>query len=150
MNKKAIIALAVLVVVVGGGIFWMVRQEPAANDNNTAIEPTSSPSSDTSTTGTDSPTDAPAATETTITYSGSGFSPSTITVKTGDTVVIKNTSTRNVQFDSDPHPAHTTNPELNVNDVAPGESRSFVVNTKGTFGYHNHLNASQKGTIIVE
>lgn len=55
-----------------------------------------------------------------------------------------------MQFDSDPHPAHTTNPELNVGSVPPGEQMSFVVDTKGTFGYHNHLNPAQKGTIVVE
>jgi len=142
MNKKAIIALVILVIVVAGAALWMMRKEPSTNTNNTSTDTSNS---------TPSTSDAtPTATQATITYSDSGYSPSSITVKNGDTVIIKNTSSRSMQFDSDPHPAHTINPELNVGSVPPGEQMSFVVDTKGTFGYHNHLNASQKGTIIVE
>lgn len=146
MNKKAIIALVILVIVIAGAAMWMMRKEPAATDTANTT-PTNS-TTDTLQSPTD--TTAPAATEAVITYSDSGYSPSSITVKTGDKVIIKNTSSRSMQFDSDPHPAHTINPELNVGSVPPGQEMSFVVDTKGTFGYHNHLNASQKGTIVVE
>ena len=55
-----------------------------------------------------------------------------------------------MQFDSDPHPIHTTNQELNVEIVEPGEVKTFTVTKTGTFGYHNHLNPSQTGKIIIE
>lgn len=87
---------------------------------------------------------------TTITYSDSGFTPKTVTVHSGDTVTLKNTSSQSVQFDSDPHPVHTNNPELNVGEVPSGQSSSFTVSTKGTHGYHNHLNPGQTGTIVVD
>jgi len=145
MNKKALIALVVLVIVIAGAAFWLMRKDPNATESTNTTKPTSSES-----TPTDTTTTPGEASQKTITYSDSGYSPSTITVKTGDTIVIKNTSSHSMMFDSDPHPVHTINPELNVDTVAPGESRTFVVDTKGTFGYHNHLNASQKGTIIVE
>lgn len=144
MNKKAIIAFVILVAVVAGAALWMLRKDPSSTNTTTQTD---------SSTGTSqsSPTDGtPTGAETVITYSDNGYSPSSVTVKAGDKVVIKNTSSRSMQFDSDPHPAHTTNPELNVGSVPPGQEMSFVVDTKGTFGYHNHLNASQKGTIVVE
>jgi plastocyanin len=143
VNKKAIIAIIILVIVIAGAVLWMLRKEPVDNSSSSSSSDTSNSSSPTS--------DATStAAKATITYSDSGYSPSTITVKTGDTVIIKNASSRSMQFDSDPHPVHTTNPELNVGSVPVGQEMSFVVDTKGTFGYHNHLNASQKGTIVVE
>ena len=141
-NKKVLIALGVLVVVVAGGIFWLLRKDSPTNTNNSNSNVDSSSSSP----GSSTPTSQGA----TITYSDSGFSPSTVTVQTGGTVVIKNTSSHGLQFDSDPHPVHTNNPELNVGTVPAGQSTTFTPDTKGTFGYHNHLNASQKGTLIVE
>ncbi|HKX23939.1 MAG TPA: cupredoxin domain-containing protein [Candidatus Saccharimonadales bacterium] len=146
MNKKAIIALGILVIVIAGAALWMLRKDPSATDS-TNTTPTSSDSSQSST-----PNDAvtPTGSETTITYSDGGYSPSSITVKAGDKVIIKNASSHSMQFDSDPHPAHTINPELNVGAVPAGQEMNFIVDTKGTFGYHNHLNPSQKGTIIVE
>jgi plastocyanin len=131
-KKNIIIVVVLLVVVIAGGAFWMLRT-PANKTDNTSTK------SSTSTGQT-----------TTITYGDSGFSPSTVTVHSGDTISIKNDSSRSMQFDSDPHPIHTDDPELNVGAVTPGESMSFTVSQKGTHGYHNHLNPSDKGTIVVE
>jgi plastocyanin len=133
-KKNIIIALVVLVIIVGGIVVWMGR--------NTSTTTNSKSSNASSTT--------PTGQETTITYSDSGFSPNKVTVHSGDKVTIKNSSSHGVQFDSDPHPIHTNNPELNVGEVDGGEQMSFTVDKKGTFGYHNHLNPAQTGTIIVE
>lgn len=148
MNKKAVIALGILVIVIAGAALWMLRKDPSATDSTNTTPTNSSNDSSQSSTPNDAVT--PTGSEAVITYADSGYSPSSITVKAGDKVIIKNTSSRSMQFDSDPHPAHTINPELNVGAVPAGQEMSFVVDTKGTFGYHNHLNASQKGTIIVE
>lgn len=86
----------------------------------------------------------------TITYSDSGFSPSPLTVKSGSTVTITNSSGNALQFDSDPHPDHTDNTQLNVGLVSPGQSKTFKVTTTGTWGYHNHLSSTNKGTLIVQ
>ena len=85
-----------------------------------------------------------------ISYTNDGFSPNSLTVKSGDTVTIKNTSSGTLQFDSDPHPQHTANPELNVGEVASGESKTFTVTKKGEHGYHNHLNSRDTGMLVVE
>lgn len=150
MNKKALIAVGVLVIIIAGAAFWLLRPAPETNESATSTADTATTEATTSPRSDESTGSAPDAQETVITYSDNGYSPSTITVKTGDTVTIKNTSSQSMMFDSDPHPAHTTNPELNVDTVPAGESKSFVVNRTGTFGYHNHLNAREKGTIIVE
>jgi len=94
---------------------------------------------------------APSATSSApIVYSDSGFSPAVSAVTAGGTLIIKNSSGSTVQFDSDPHPIHTDNPELNVGQVASGEQKSVTVNKTGCFGYHNHLNPSETGKILIK
>lgn len=148
MGKKVLIIIAILAVIAGGILIYMSSQDSddksstASNSSSHTEEEHSEPSEDTSTHSDATPT-------ATIMYTNSGFG-ETVTVKSGDTVAIKNTSSENLQFDSDPHPDHTDNPELNVGLVKPGETKTFVVTKKGTFGLHNHLNATAKGTIIVQ
>lgn len=150
--KKALIIVGVIVLILAGvGIGYALthKPKPATTTTTTSASETVAPSTTTETT-TPTASDDAATTETVITYSNGGFSPSTITVKNGTTVTIKNTSNHTMQFDSDPHPAHTTNAELNVEKVSAGGSQTFVVKRTGTFGYHNHLNPSETGTIIVQ
>ena len=85
-----------------------------------------------------------------ITYTDSGFSPAQVSVKAGDTVTFKNDSTKSVQVNSAPHPAHTQFPELNIGTIATGESKTVTFTTAGIKKYHNHLNPSQNGQIVVE
>lgn len=141
-RKVAIIVVAVLVI--GAGVYFMMQQ-----NNPTPKESTNTSTSSSSTAPTSPAVDTQEVAAT-ITYSGSGFLPEKVTVKSGQSIAIRNDSSTEVQFDSDPHPIHTTNKELNVEIVAPGEVKTFTVTKTGTFGYHNHLNPSQEGTIVVE
>ena len=96
---------------------------------------------------------APAATgqENVVTYSDSGFSPATITIKVGDTVVFKNESSRGMRVASNPHPVHTDYPGFDSkNSVGNGESYSFAFDKAGSWGYHNHLNPGDGGTVVVQ
>lgn len=130
MNKKTLLFVVIgILVVVSIGV-WIY----AANQKNT---PSTTPG----------PNNEPSAT---ITYSNSGFSPKTVTVTAGAIIAIRNTSSSDMQFDSDPHPVHTDDTELNVGTVAPGKTVTFKVTTTGTHGYHNHLNPGDTGTIIVQ
>jgi len=86
----------------------------------------------------------------TITYDGSSFSPEEVSIKSGGTVTFVNDSDTEVQPSSDNHPTHTVNPEINFGTIEPGESKTMTVDTKGEFGFHNHLSASQTGVINVE
>jgi len=85
----------------------------------------------------------------TIDFTDSGFSPETITVKAGTVVTVVNQSSAALQFESDPHPTHTNETELNIGVVEQGQSKTFVVTKNGTWGYHNHLDPSQTGSIVV-
>jgi plastocyanin len=140
--KKAVIVVVAILVIAGGALALTKKSD----DKSTTTQPSSSQQSNS--TANDSTSDQAAAA--TITYSDNGFSPSTVTVKSGDTILIKNTSSNPLQFDSDPHPAHTDDPELNVGEIAPGSSGTVKVMTVGTHGYHDHLNPGQTGTIIVQ
>ncbi len=130
MKKVVIIAIAILVLV--GGAFMLTK----GTDDKPAAENAPIVSTDSS--------------GAVITYTDNGFSPSTSTVSSGTTITIKNDSTKSLQFASSDHPTHTKNPELNGATIEPGQTQTITVTKKGTNGYHNHLNASDTGTIIVQ
>lgn len=107
-------------------------------------------------------TQPPAATQTqpnTVTYTDAGFSPSTLTVKKGDTVTFKNTASDAVRVASNPHPIHNGYPTTggcvsstfdSCQNISPGQSWSFKFDIAGSWKYHNHLNPSEGGTIVVQ
>jgi plastocyanin len=86
----------------------------------------------------------------TITYGKNGFSPATTTVKSGDSVTFANNSSEDIQVDSDPHPVHTDDTDLNVGMISPGQSQTVVLTKKGTFGFHNHLDPSDTASITIQ
>lgn len=86
----------------------------------------------------------------TITFTSAGFSPTTVTVQSGGKLTVINNSSGAISFNSNPHPTHIDNSELNIGTIGPGESKTVTLTKTGTWGYHNHLNPSQGGTIIVQ
>ena len=101
----------------------------------------------------------------TIVYTDGGFSPSPLTVKAGETVMFKNESGREVWPASAMHPTHAVYPGTAIEKcdsaapgemfdacgpVMPGESWPFTFNIAGEWAYHNHLNASYFGKVVVE
>lgn len=132
-GTKILIALAVVVAIVGAVVLLIPKS------NNSSNTQSNNSSSDTSSTA-----------DVTINYDGTGFKLSAGKVKSGGTVKVVNDSTKNLDFESDPHPAHTNNTELNAGTLAPEKSVVFTLTTKGKWGFHNHLNASQKGELTVE
>lgn len=150
MSKKTtlltiVIAAVLLLAVVA--IAMNAPNKPATNDTITETEETTQQAPATETEGATEDEQQAAAT---IVYSDSGFEPTSLTVKAGDTVRIENKSSLPLSFNSDDHPAHTEQDELNVGDVPRGGSREFTVSEKGTWGFHNHENATHTGTLIVE
>lgn len=86
-----------------------------------------------------------------VSYTNSCFSPSTLTVKQGQTVSFINNSSRSMQPASNDHPSHTDYPEFDSGSpVEKGETYEFTFTKKGTWGYHDHLRESCSGTVIVE
>ncbi len=155
-NLVSVVVVAILLL--GAGAFALARNstsEPVATDSTTK---TSTPDDSDETAATDTApttsTDTTPSTEqtsaATITYSNSGFGPATVTIKSGGKVTVKNTSSRTIDFNSDPHPAHSDNSELNIGTVSADSSRTFTVTKTGTWGYHDHIDPTQTGNVVVE
>ncbi len=100
-----------------------------------------------------------------ITYTDSGFSPQVLTIKAGTIVVFLNESSRDFWPATDVHPTHQVYPGSDIRKcfsekseeifdacepIKPGASWWFTFNHKGRWNYHDHLNPSFTGTIVVE
>jgi plastocyanin len=141
---KVIIGIVIVGVVAIGGALAANKKPAATTSTAPAATSTHSTANETQS------APAAAASGVTIRYDSKGFEPAVTTVKAGDTVTVTNTESDNVQMDSDPHPTHTDEPELNVGLVKPGESKTFTITRKGTWGFHNHLDPSERGQIVVQ
>lgn len=88
----------------------------------------------------------------TVLYSLGGFSPSIIRIKAGQTVIFKNTTEEDEMWvASNPHPTHIGYSGFDQHrGVVKDEEYAFTFLQKGTWGYHNHLNPSRGGQVIVE
>lgn len=149
-TSKIIVAIVVIIAALVAGFFLLT-----GDDTNQSAETTTDQTPQTTPLQPNSdqdnqPTASDEQSQNTITYTDSGFTPATLSVKVGDTVTVVNRSSRPLQFSSDVHPTHTNNPELNQRTAGPGDNVSFTINKPGTHGYHDHLDASRTGTLIVE
>ena len=138
MNKFLYAGVAVLVLVVAG--FALISNKSKTNVNVTAPTVSSSPAASPQST----------ASQNTVTLTSSGFQPQTLTVKAGTTVTFVNKSGTTAAVNSAIHPTHALFPLLNLETFNDGESLSVNFDKPGTYKYHNHLNPSQTGTVVVE
>ena len=134
MKPKVIIIGTIVAIVVVAAIVLVTKSGKTSNEQ--AASTSSSTSASTA--------------AATITYGSNGFSPGTVTLKSGQTLAITNSSNQEIQMDSDPHPTHTDNPELNVGSIAAGQTKTVTLTKVGNWGYHNHLDPSQTGRIVVQ
>ncbi len=154
MNGNVIGTVIVLIIVIAGG--WFLFSKTPANAPSTI---TTEEAAVTSTTIDVSPT-----TPTTVVYSDQGFSPASITVTLGTTVTFVNQSSDDMWVASAMHPAHTVYSGTSLSQHCPdtdssafdeckgdtsGSSYSFTFNKEGVWKYHDHLNPTRFGTIIV-
>jgi len=103
----------------------------------------------------------------TVTYTDEGFSPSVVTVASGDMVRFMNQSSGDLWVGADEHPTHTSYDGTSTRDhcadgvnttgsfdqctrIAPGTSWSYIFTRTGSFDYHNHARATHGGTVVVE
>ena len=151
--NKTFVTILILVIVVFGGYFLFrspKAQAPIAATSNTKTSEVAN-------------TNSPA--QVVVTYTDAGYSPSTITVKVGTKVIWANDSSKDMWTASAMHPSHTAYSGTSVQQhcpdtagtafdacegVAPGKTWSFVFNKKGEWGYHDHLNPSKFGKVIVQ
>lgn len=100
----------------------------------------------------------------TVYYDGTSFQPGAVTINQGDTVrFLTDQSGVVMSVASDPHPTHqgydgtmrTVHCAAEYAGSAPfdecgtGTDYSFTFDQAGTWGYHDHLNPSATGTVIV-
>jgi len=151
VSSKALIGVAIVVLLAAAFGFFALQ-----NPNNSETNQTTNGQTETSTPApTDTMMDENASNsamknETEIILTENGFSPKTITVNKDDKVIFSNESGATATVDSSPHPIHTSYKELNLGTFAQGQELSITFPNTGTYNYHNHLNASQQGTVIVK
>lgn len=147
MNRSTlgtIIAVAVAALVVGFIWYVATQQTPVVQPDTTAPPTTSENDTTEGETSDTNTSDQPV-----ITFTDSGFTPSTLTIKAGDMITIKNESQSSVQFSSDDHPTHREHPEINMQVLQSGGETQLTITEPGTYTYHDHLNDRYTGTIIV-
>jgi len=103
--------------------------------------------------------------ENTVYYTDSGFEPQSLTIELGEEVTWVNQGSDSMWVASDDHPWHTNYAGDNINQhctngeptndnkfdqCSAGDTYSFTFTKTGTWGYHNHEQASDTGEIIVE
>ena len=99
----------------------------------------------------DAGTNSTQPTEVTLTIDSTGINPKTLAINASDTVTWVNNDTVNHQINSAPHPQHTDYLPLNsVGMLQPGDKKSLVFPTPGTYKFHDHLNPSLFGSVTVK
>lgn len=160
--NKTIIAVVVVVFAAAGGYFLFKgsSQSPAApltSSQQVVSQPPATQAPVIQTT--------PSVEQNIVTYTDSGYSPNTLRVKTGATVIFKNDGSRAMWTASAVHPSHTVYSGTSLGEHCPdaagtafdacagiqtGNSWSFTFTKKGAWKYHNHLSPGDTGTIVVE
>ena len=158
MNSKGIwILIIVIILVAGAFLLWQGSADTAMSTPT----PTSTPTTPTPTPPAPSPTPtSSAAMSASISYDGSKFTPSEVTIKKGGTVTWSS-SVASMEVASAPHPSHTGyNGTVRAQHCAAGatpsfdqckggKTYSFKFDKVGTWPYHDHENASAFGRVIV-
>lgn len=94
-----------------------------------------------------------------VQYDGLAFSPNMITIKKGETVTFINNGKNPMWVASAMHPTHTVYPAKGgclgstfdaCRGYGAGSSWEFTFDEVGSWGYHDHLNASAWGKVVVE
>lgn len=143
MGKQAALIIILLVILLGGGLFFYTRMQQNASQQQSASISETNP-------GANRPSnEAKASNSPTVVLDDVGFSPKTLTISKGTTVVWTNKSGGPASIDSDPHPIHTSYPPLNLGNVDDGQTVELQFDQPGTYNYHDHYHPQKTGTVIV-
>jgi plastocyanin len=170
-NTGWAVVIIVLIVILGGGWWWYSTQQSAAPATTTTQ--TTDTTGAQGTTGVNVDTGAAvsagaganAANTTTIHLTASGFSPASVTIAKGQTVMWVDDTAAPMWIASNAHPIHsgydgtdrTTHCAGNYTGPTPFDecqggtgNYTFVFSKAGTFGFHDHLSAQFEGTVTVK
>lgn len=126
-KRKLLILFIALILLVGVYFIFIKKDKPNSSGttpSNAEVEENTQPAA-------------------TITYTDSGFQPSTTTIKPGQLVKIANNSSKDLQLES------SDEKELNIGYIARGDSRSVVLTHEGTWTFNNNLSDTDEGTVTV-
>ena len=166
MKTAAYILIALIIVMLGYFAFAGSTKAPAPTEKeNVGVTPATGVGATVtaSTTTTVTTTTIPEVTKKTltVTFDGSSFSPSNISLKVGDTVTFVNTSNTQMWVSSNPHPTHQVYSGTTLSQHCPdtagtafdqctsSASYTFTFLKAGSWGYHNHTNSGVRGTVVV-
>ena len=85
-----------------------------------------------------------------VTITDRGFVPATLTVRAGTRIVWTNTGATLHQVASNPFPTDNGLPGLKSAILNNTQAYSFTAGRTGTYGYHDQLDPTMNGTIVVE
>lgn len=132
-----------------GGFFYIRSQQTSGPPQPQVAQPEQTETPSPQELLSPSPTDQTQ--EVTVEINTSGFSPAKITIKASGKVTWVNNDTQNHQVNSAIHPTHLLYPPLNtIGLLKPAEKKSLIFPDKGTYRYHDHLNPSLTGSVVVE
>lgn len=145
--QNIVIGIIVIVLIGIGAWAWTQTNQEPRQQPNTAQQDENTPTESRNTE--EEQEEETEATE--VTYTDDGFSPDTVTVKEGATVLWTNGSEGQMWIASNVHPTHNELPGFDQkNGVESGGEFSYQFEQTGEWGYHNHLNPSHQGTVVVE
>ena len=163
MNKNIIVVVAIVALLVGGYFLYQATNkapEIISNSQRTNQTFNTAPVNETR-----NETQVTASKIYEVTYTDTGYSPSSLTIKLGDTVTFKNESSHQMWTASGMHPVHAGYSGTSLQEHCPdtantsfdecknddiGTSWSFTFTKVGTFGYHDHVKSNHFGKIVVE
>lgn len=166
MKTSSIVAVVIAIIIIAGAVWYFAQptNTGAPAQNTTATSTQSAGGADaTAGAAVSASVSTGAPMSATVTYNGSSFSPASVTVAKGGTVTFVDQSGQ-MWIASNPHPVHTGYDGTSASQhcavgyagpkpldmCAPGSSFSFTFDKTGSWGYHDHLNHSSGGTVVVE
>ena len=132
MNKKYLIGISILVIIIVGFVVWKGYKHTTHSSNKTATNRR-----------------APLPKEVSITLTQNGFTPLQVTINVGSAVRWINKSGSQETVNSDNYPTNQLHKELNFGMFSNNSSVVHTFTKPGTYGYHNQLHHTQEGKVIV-
>ena len=161
-NKRIIIWIIVVIIIIILGVVVVGNrkaQAPANGQNQTQEEgggEESLPNNEVlpignNQSGGSADTDTQVSSTAVVTYNDDGFSPSTLEIQLGGSVMFINESSGGMWVASGPHPTHTLLPSFDQKTTAQtGETYTYTFTQAGEWPFHNHVKASEFGKVTVK
>lgn len=164
MNTRILIGL--LVLAVGAGVGWFVltgapqpttqeqtpgNQVPVTpGETETIVVPTGEGGQTLEKGGISTGGSSVVTAQASVSYTDTGFAPNTITVRLGTAVTFTNQSSKSMWVASAVHPTHQLLPGFDqLKSAEKGGSYTYTFDNVGSWKYHNHVNPTDTGTVVV-